>query len=317
MNVFITWSGSRSQKLARALKSLLPDVIQNLDVWMSEHDIQAGTRWAHELATRLDECNLGIACVTPENQNAPWLMFEAGALSKNLAEGRLIPLLLDIKPAQINFPLAQFQLAETDRKGITKILIDVNSLSAQPMEKERLLRQLDRLWPEFDRELVDARAIEVMTPVVNSRSQEEVLYEILDRVRDFGRLSNVASKDSGGLWIDTRPFLGPAGKLQKVADTQSLTASDLLDIAWKLLDLGAQVPPLSYGERWLLVSKRTGEKLTDIAREYVSSRGQRRDTRPLDMCGLGDGDTLEVVPVGPFEPLLREVSLVHPRSDSK
>jgi len=38
--VFISWSGPRSKHVASALRDLLPEILQDLDAWMSEHDMQ-------------------------------------------------------------------------------------------------------------------------------------------------------------------------------------------------------------------------------------------------------------------------------------
>ena len=56
-------------------------VIQSAKPWMSETDIEKGTRGLSELAKALEAIKVGISCLTPENLSAPWLLFEAGARS--------------------------------------------------------------------------------------------------------------------------------------------------------------------------------------------------------------------------------------------
>ena len=63
---------------------------------MSDDEIRSGARWSDVLAKSLDETNYGIICVTRENQHAPWLVFEAGALAKRLDSGRVVPLCIDL-----------------------------------------------------------------------------------------------------------------------------------------------------------------------------------------------------------------------------
>lgn len=70
MKVFISWSGERSKLLANALCEWLKPVLQSVEVWMSEADIEAGDRWGQEVAKELSASNFGIICVTPENLNA-------------------------------------------------------------------------------------------------------------------------------------------------------------------------------------------------------------------------------------------------------
>jgi hypothetical protein len=58
---------------------------------MSAEDIDAGTRWGSEVTNELAETRCGIICLTQENQKAPWVLFEAGALSKTLEKTFVIP----------------------------------------------------------------------------------------------------------------------------------------------------------------------------------------------------------------------------------
>lgn len=81
MKVFLSWSGNTSKEVASALKTWLHYVFPRLNIWMSEQDIQAGTRWDQELGKALRECKVGIVCVTPDSMSSRWLAFESGALS--------------------------------------------------------------------------------------------------------------------------------------------------------------------------------------------------------------------------------------------
>src|ERR1700749_560604 len=67
MKVFISWSGTRSRAVANALHPWLPDVLQQMEPWMSQRDIGAGARWSQELDEQLESTQFGIICVTPEN----------------------------------------------------------------------------------------------------------------------------------------------------------------------------------------------------------------------------------------------------------
>jgi TIR domain len=87
MKVFISHSGPRSRAIALALKDWMPLVLHYVDPWVSQKDIAAGDRWAVEVGAKLSDSNFGIICLTPENLNAPWLLFEAGAISKSFDEG--------------------------------------------------------------------------------------------------------------------------------------------------------------------------------------------------------------------------------------
>jgi hypothetical protein len=84
MKIFLSWSGERSKVVADALRSWIPDVIHAVKPWMSGVDIRAGMRWSREVDEELGDTQFGILCLTKENQTAPWLLFEAGALAKSV-----------------------------------------------------------------------------------------------------------------------------------------------------------------------------------------------------------------------------------------
>jgi TIR domain len=115
MKIFISWSGERSEALATALKEWLPLVLHYAEPWLSRSDIDAGGRWGVEIAKELEACNFGIICITRENRDAPWILFEAGALAKSMQDGKVIPLLLDLDKKEISGPLAQFQAKKVEQ----------------------------------------------------------------------------------------------------------------------------------------------------------------------------------------------------------
>ena len=91
MNVFISWSGDRSQAMANALRDWLPNLIQCLKPWTSEVDLEPGSRWGVELAKKLEQTDFGVICVSSETLNSPWVLFESGALAKAVDRSRVSP----------------------------------------------------------------------------------------------------------------------------------------------------------------------------------------------------------------------------------
>ncbi|MFE7561981.1 TIR domain-containing protein [Kitasatospora sp. NPDC057500] len=150
----MSWSGERSKKTAEALWSWLPDVLQNIDPWLSSLDISAGSRGVREITDELSETNFGIICTTPENQSSTWVNFEAGALSKQVDGGSVVPFLIDMKVADLISPLSQFQAVIGDSKAdVQKLLFDINDASGDKIPRERLERAFLRCWPEFEEKM--------------------------------------------------------------------------------------------------------------------------------------------------------------------
>ena len=88
MKVFISWSGSKSQEVAKVLKQWIPCVIQSVEPYFSCADIDKGARWSTDIAKELQDASFGILCVTKDNLSSSWLNFEAGALSKSIEQSK-------------------------------------------------------------------------------------------------------------------------------------------------------------------------------------------------------------------------------------
>jgi hypothetical protein len=183
MKVFVSWSGDRSKAIASALKHWLPDVFQGLEVWMSDHDIQAGTRWGLELGKVLGDSKLGIICLTPESLKSHWLTFEAGALSTAIAQSRVIPYRFGLQSSDIAPPLSQFQDVGTDQEGTYKLVRSINDALGSPLaDEERLRRCFEHWWPDLSKQIDVIPAI-VPTQI---RTDRELLEEILELARQAG-----------------------------------------------------------------------------------------------------------------------------------
>lgn len=191
MKVFFSWSGDQSKAFAVALKDWLPLVVHFAEPWVSDADIEAGERWASEVGKELENSNFGVICIDRENLGSQWLLFEAGALSRSMQEGRVIPLLFDIEFKDISGPLAQFQAKKFDNKGVWDVVSALNRLGETPVPDNRLRQLFDALWPDLER-AVDAIPKNNKNPHA-ARPQTEILEELVASVRGLDvRLRDVA-----------------------------------------------------------------------------------------------------------------------------
>lgn len=187
MNVFISWSGDRSKKIASALNNWIPKVIQVARPWMSDEDISTGARWGVELNEILQDTVIGIICVTPENQNSVWLHFEAGALSKSLKDSKVMPLLFEMSPAQLSGPISQFQAVECQKLGVFRIINSINdSLNNSGLKESDLQEIFDVWWPKLEKQLQE---VGPHSEVIVKRESSEMLEEILNILREERRES--------------------------------------------------------------------------------------------------------------------------------
>lgn len=186
MKVFISWSGAKSKSAAIALRRWVPDMVQAVSPWMSEHDIDAGARWNQELSVQLEQTKFGIICLTKNNSTAPWLLFEAGALSKTLGETFVCPYLIDLEPSEIPAgPLTQFQAKRANQKETFELIASVNkAMKDGALAEDQMRRSFERWWPDLEQSLT---MLPVESPVVTRRSAEEMVEEMLGLVRGLVR----------------------------------------------------------------------------------------------------------------------------------
>jgi hypothetical protein len=117
MKVFISWSGELSRSVAEHLYEWVNSTIQGIECWMSSDDIKKGSVSIVDLNKQIAVSTIGIICLTPENKNAPWVLFEAGALAKGLPTNKVCPLLIKLAPSDLEPPLAHFQWTRPDKKN--------------------------------------------------------------------------------------------------------------------------------------------------------------------------------------------------------
>ena len=153
MKVFISWSGDRSKKIAEFLHEWLPTVLQNIKPYMSAESIDKGERWSLDIANQLQETNYGIVCVTPDNFNAPWILFESGALSKSINNSRVSPIIFDLLPSDLSkSPLLQFQLTQFNETEMAKLIISINNSAPDTEKVEQAVasKAFQRAWNELE-----------------------------------------------------------------------------------------------------------------------------------------------------------------------
>lgn len=188
MNVFISWSGDKSKAAANALRDWISDVFQTVNPWMSEVDIDAGSRWSDKISGALQDTNIGIICVTKQNLTSPWLLFEAGALAKSVNESYVIPYLLDIEPAEVpQGPLSQFQAKRADEKGTFELISTLNELLPENgLPPDKLKKTFDKWWGDLElvlSELPEDKDVDEEP----TRELDDKVDEILDIVRELRR----------------------------------------------------------------------------------------------------------------------------------
>lgn len=193
MKVFISWSGNVSWKVAVIFRDWLPSVIQSLEPYVSSEDIDKGARWSTDIAKELEDSTFGILCVTKENLEAPWLSFEAGALSKTMEKTFVTPFLFDIKRSEVKGPILQFQSTIFQKEDIKKMVQTLNKACGDlGISDARLDKSFEVWYPTLEKELTELRnknlSVNEEEKSEDVSHSSEILEEILELSRDNQKL---------------------------------------------------------------------------------------------------------------------------------
>jgi hypothetical protein len=181
VKVFLSWSGNRSKAIAEVMRNWLPSVLQAVRPYFSPDDVSKGSRWSSEIAKELEASRIALLFITPENPEAPWLVFEAGALSKNLDRSKVCPLLFgDIEPTDIKGPLVQFQAAKFGKTEMKRVLKMINTeLGEAALNADVLDSVFEMWWPKLEEEVSKRIEETAQSDETAKRPDRDLLEEIL------------------------------------------------------------------------------------------------------------------------------------------
>lgn len=187
MKVFLSWSGQKSQDVASLLDNWLRCVIQAVRPWISTRDIDRGSIWFGEINNQLKDTTVGIICLTKDNKNRPWILFEAGALAKGLSTSRVITLLVDLTPKDIEDPLAQFNHTFPTRESMLGLVKTLNETLDEGALDNRIIEQVfNTYWPQFAQGFKDILESAPETVKNEPRKDTDILEEVLENTRMLG-----------------------------------------------------------------------------------------------------------------------------------
>src|SRR5262249_15792709 len=185
MKVFIHWSGDRSKQIAEAIHWWLPNVLQFVRPYFSPADIEKGARWANEISKELEQSQIGIIAMTEENRASPWIMFEAGAISRVVEEGRLCPIVFGIRKTDLVGPLAGFQAIEFNKVEVRQLLTTINNAAKEAALPDRSVDvAFDKWWPDLEKK-VAAISSTAHQPSGPQRTVDDLLRENLELTRSL------------------------------------------------------------------------------------------------------------------------------------
>jgi hypothetical protein len=202
VKVFISWSKDTSKNIGEVFRNWLPDVLQFVQPYFTPSDIEKGQRWSTEIANILAACEYGLFCITAENQHEPWLIFEAGAISKHTGSGRVCPFLFGLEPSQLTGPLLQFQAIPYSKEEVKKFILSLNkSAGEREIPEATVTRSFERCWPELDEKITAILSGPHKKKANSKRSVEDMAEETLNLVRALSKRDEVSIPESVNHWL--------------------------------------------------------------------------------------------------------------------
>lgn len=180
MKVFISWSGELSKELGEIFSKWIPSVLQFVKPYFTPEGIEKGSRWYTEIVKELEECRIGIVILTRENLLEPWIMFEAGALSKELERARICPVLFGVTNSDLVGPLVHFQATSFRIDEMKKLVKSINNAYEENKLVDSVIDKVfEKWWPDLEEEVRVAMGKEREKGHGKSRTDREIMEEIL------------------------------------------------------------------------------------------------------------------------------------------
>jgi hypothetical protein len=152
--------------------------------YFTPNDIEKGTRWSTEIAAELESSNVGLICLTKDNLNKPWILFEAGALSKNFGKSNVCTILFNFDSADFSGPLTSFQATKFDKTDFKKLLTTINNTGGESKLESAVLNDVFEMWwPKLESKIHKILETHVSDESNNLRSEREILEEVLELTR--------------------------------------------------------------------------------------------------------------------------------------
>lgn len=281
MKVFMSWSGQRSKLTAELLYDWVKCVIQAAQPWISSKGIERGALWFSEINNELKDTAVGIICLTHENKNAPWILFEAGALAKGLSTNRVCTLLVDLKSTDLQPPLAQFNHTFPDKESMWSLVTTLNSgLELNRLDTPVLQRVFETYWPQFEESFADILKENPLNAVIEQRKDTDMLAEILETTRSMsGRIRTLEEQNINSIESERNMAIvrGAGMSIRRSVPTSAKNRKEAIEYARLHLRNGAD----------------TDDLLTSLSINFTLSTREAKDLLNFAIAGMvlpPDGD---------------------------
>jgi len=181
----------------------------------------------------LSSSNVGILCLTKDNIENPWILFEAGALSKNFDKANVCTILFNLETSDLTGPLTNFQATRFNKDDFKKLVVTINNTGNElKLEGDTLDDVFEMWWPQLEEKVNKILQAEIKT-TQKKRPERDLLEEILELCRLNVRKEKKNSSRLGMILIDLLEKLPEARRL---IHRNSDASNSLLNDAFSMLD---------------------------------------------------------------------------------
>ncbi|QDT94178.1 TIR domain-containing protein [Gimesia algae] len=186
--VFLSWGGATSRDIAKETKRWMESVIQAVDPFYSDRNIESGSYFPAELIKPLEATNIGVLCLTKECLNNKWVHFETGNLFKGDTKSRVHTLLFGLESSQVESPLSFFQHKNFEKQKFKEFMEVINEDTGElKLDPNRFNEYFDREWPLYEENINNILKQDSGSCDIKPRPQSDMIEEILELVRSTQR----------------------------------------------------------------------------------------------------------------------------------
>lgn len=171
-NVFLSWSGQRSQALALFFSKWLPRVIQVAKPFYSDEEIPKGTTGYEKIREALKTSSFGVAFITRENSQALWIHSEIGALWGDKKE--CSPFMIDGDIGEIKGLIPTIQQTKPDRDDVLRLIHSIRDILIPSLSDEVVDRAFEREWSDLDKKIKEVQNTTIEEGNVVNQSQKHI-----------------------------------------------------------------------------------------------------------------------------------------------
>lgn len=205
MNIFLSWSGDVCKQYADVLDEYIPLIIQAANIFFTPRDIEKGTLWDPEMMNALDKAQIGIICFTTETKDSEWVLFESGALSREVDGSRLCPILFGVTPGELPAPLSRYQTTQFGKEEFLSLMKTINNAfegGIGGQSNENLVRAFETYWPTI-KEQIEKIGEETKDRPIPEPDEREILNEILGHTSAIAKRMNKTQKATAEVGISS------------------------------------------------------------------------------------------------------------------